>query len=416
MAVAVAAFARRHQRAGRLGLCHGRAAAALERAEAEAEAGAGSQSTVAAAAAAAAAAGPGARAPSSSSATASPLHAPPHPPHPAGSSSRGIGRAAAAAAAAAALTVAEVRGRTQAPTIRALRAAFRPCRRRRGTVIDPGGTAGATHTAGGEGRRRQEGGGEWAGVDGSEAGGDSSWAAATSTLDGCAMQYGISAQDLAEFALYLGVDVAEEAELLPTVAQCAAAELPSGWHERLDPGGSGESYYWRIQHQQLELGGGTGHEVQWEHPLDEGFRSAISLQRAARSGQADHHSATSLNQLWQTLTSSHHRSATSEQPEQPALLGPALTDSQSQGEGAEASAAAAAAASAALASALHDSLYREGVAGGVALQSAAAAAAAGTSGAVAGRGVEGGLGRHHRHLSSSSSRHGLPGLSRHEDH
>jgi hypothetical protein len=300
VAVAVAAFARRHQRAGRLGLCHGRAAAALERAEAEAEAGAGSQSTVAAAAAAAA--GPGARAPSSSSATASPLHAPPHPPHPAGSSSRGIGRAAAAAAAAAALTVAEVRGRTQAPTIRALRAAFRPCRRRRGTVIDLGGTAGAT--AGGEGRRRQEGGGEWAGVDGSEAGGESSWAAATSTLDGCAMQYGISAQDLAEFALYLGVDVAEEAELLPTVAQCAAAELPSGWHERLDPGGSGESYYWRIQHQQLELGGGTGHEVQWEHPLDEGFRSAISLQRAARSGQADHHSATSLNQLWQTLTSS----------------------------------------------------------------------------------------------------------------
>ena len=65
-----------------------------------------------------------------------------------------------------------------------------------------------------------------------------------------------------QYAVYLGMDVAADTDLLWIAQQALVAELPPGWTEHADPM-SGDTYFHNAQ---------TGETV-WEHPCDSYYRN-----------------------------------------------------------------------------------------------------------------------------------------------
>jgi hypothetical protein len=47
----------------------------------------------------------------------------------------------------------------------------------------------------------------------------------------------LTPSDVADMALYLGIDLERESYLLPVAREAVLAELPAGWHEKLDEDG-----------------------------------------------------------------------------------------------------------------------------------------------------------------------------------
>ena len=81
---------------------------------------------------------------------------------------------------------------------------------------------------------------------------------------------------LLEYALYLGMDIVKDADLLWIAQQAVTAELPAGWQEHTDPM-SGDSYF----HNSV-----TG-ETEWEHPCDAYYKDLYAQLKQQRQVHAD---------------------------------------------------------------------------------------------------------------------------------
>ena len=82
------------------------------------------------------------------------------------------------------------------------------------------------------------------------------------------MEVAAGAQDVIEYAKYLGIDPLKEPQLLPIAQEGLCAPLPDGWTEHEND--EGNIYY----HHQA-----SGDSV-WQHPLDNFYRSVCVCARA----------------------------------------------------------------------------------------------------------------------------------------
>jgi hypothetical protein len=83
-----------------------------------------------------------------------------------------------------------------------------------------------------------------------------------------------------QYAQFLGMDPAEDTELLWIAQQALTAPLPPNWAEHADPS-SGDSYYYNSE---------SGETV-WEHPCDDYFRSLYKELKGAKVAKVVHRGA-----------------------------------------------------------------------------------------------------------------------------